>query len=319
VSFKDVAGMARAALASALMFLSAALVPIAGGALMAFAPAPLLGYAVGLPHALGRISAAIAFSTAVVAGGGGMGAGAAYLATFGLSAAVMCYMLERRMRFEVIVFGATAAAVLAGTATALGFAGSVNGLVMAVHNELVAGMNHGQSFYKALGVDVALAPDSQTYVVDTIMRLIPALIGLLGALMVLLNLAIFWRWSGRQQRVGYTLFDDMGRWSTPEWFIWPLLVSGFGWFIPIPAIATIALNCFVCMLAIYFCQGLAIMSFYFKRLGMPALARGLIYFVTMAQPVLTALVGAAGIFDLWVDFRRLKPPDATARNLKNFS
>jgi hypothetical protein len=24
------------------------------------------------------------------------------------------------------------------------------------------------------------------------------------------------------------------------------------------------------------------------------------------------------VFDLWVDFRRLKPPDAAARNLGNF-
>jgi uncharacterized protein YybS (DUF2232 family) len=319
LSFKDIAALARAAFASALMFLSAAVVPLAGGAFMAFAPAPLLGYAVGLPHALARIGAAVAFSAAVVAGGGGMAAGTAYLVTFGLAAAVMCYMLERRMRFEVIVVGATAMVLLAGTATALAFAGSADSLVQAVHNELVTGMARGQSFYKGLGMDVALAPDTQTYLVDTIMRLTPALVGLLGALMVLLNLAIFWRLSGRQQRVGYTLFADLGRWSAPEWLIWPLLVSGFGWFIPVSTIATIALNCFVCTLAIYFGQGLAIMSFYFKRLGMPPLARGLIYFVTMAQPVLTAIVGAAGIFDLWVDFRRLKPPDATASNLRNFS
>jgi uncharacterized protein YybS (DUF2232 family) len=60
------------------------------------------------------------------------------------------------------------------------------------------------------------------------------------------------------------------------------------------------------------------MTFYFKQLGMPPIARGLIYFVTLAQPVLTALVGAAGVFDLWVDFRRLRRPHAAARNLGNF-
>jgi uncharacterized protein YybS (DUF2232 family) len=61
------------------------------------------------------------------------------------------------------------------------------------------------------------------------------------------------------------------------------------------------------------------MAFYFKQLRMPLVARWLIYVVTIAQPVLTALVGAAGVFDLWVDFRRLKPPNVAARNLGNFS
>lgn len=293
--------------------------PLAGGVVMAFAPAPLLGYAVGFPHALLKISVAVAISAALVAAGGGIAAATAYLFSFGLAAAVMCYMLERRKPFELIVLSTTTVVLLAGTVVALTFAGSPAALVEAVHNQLVAGMMRGESFYKALGVESAIAPDTRVYLVETLMRLIPALAGLFGAVTVLLNLAVFWRLGGKEQRVGYTLFGDLARWSAPEWLIWPLLVSGFGWFIPLSPLATIALDCFVCILGVYFCQGLAIMAFYFKRLGMPPVARGLIYFVTVAQPVLTALVGAAGVFDLWVDFRRLKSPNATARNLGNFS
>lgn len=300
------------------MFLAGAVIPLVGGVIMVLAPAPLLGYAVGFPHALRRIGVAVAFSAVLVAAGGGMAAATAYLASFGLAAGVMCYMLERRQPFEKIVLGATTAAILVGTVVAVVSAGSPAALAQDVHNQLVAGMMHGEDLYKKLGVDAAIAADSQVYIVDTVMRLIPALVALLGALAVLLNLAIFWRLGGKQQRVGYTLFGDLARWSAPEWLIWPLLVSGFGWFIPLPPLATVALDCFVCLLGVYFCQGLAIMTFYFKQLGMPPIARGLIYFVTLAQPVLAALVGAAGVFDLWVDFRRLKRPNAAARNLGNF-
>ena len=300
------------------MFLAGAVVPLAGGAIMAFALVPLLGYAVGLPHALRRISVVVAISTALVAAGGGIAAAAAYLVSFGLAAMVMCYMLERRQPFELIVLSATTAVVLAGMVMALAFAGSPDALVQAIRNQLVAGIMRGESFYKTLGIDPAITSDTKVYIVDNLIRLTPALVGLLVALIILLNLAVFWRLGGKQQRVGYTLFGDLARWSAPEWLIWPLLVSGFGWFIPSPPLATIALDCFLCILGVYFCQGLAIMAFYFKQLGMPPVARGLIYFVTMAQPVLTALVGAAGVFDLWVDFRRLKSPNATARNLGNF-
>jgi uncharacterized protein YybS (DUF2232 family) len=318
VTLKDIVGTARAALASALMFLAGTVVPIVGSVITMFAPAPLLGNAVGLQRAMIRITVVTVLGTGLVAAGAGVVGATIYLVTFGAAAIVMCHLLEHRYPFEVIVLSATAVILLASTLAALMLTGSPAALTQSLHGQLTAGITRGQSFYKALGVDAAMTQDTQTYLVDTIMRLSPALATLLGALLVLLNLAVFWRFSGREQRLGYTLFGDLGRWSSPEWLVWLLLVSGFSWFIPLPAVATIALDCFVCVAAVYFCQGLAIMSFYFKQLRMPALARALIYLVIVVQPVLTALVSAAGVFDLWVDFRRLKPPSHTAGSLGNF-
>jgi uncharacterized protein YybS (DUF2232 family) len=310
VNLRNIAAMARAAVASALMFLAGATIPLVGGVVMMFTPAPLLGYAVGFPHALFRICVAAMVSAALVALGGGVAIAIGYIASFGVAAALMCFMLERRQRFELIVLAVTTSVVLVGAVAALTFAGSPVALVQMVHNQLLAAMTRSESFYKALGVDVAIAGDTRAYVLDTVMRLTPPLVVSLGALMVLLNLAVFWRWGGREQRVGYTLFGDLVRWSAPEWLIWPLLVSGFGWFVPQAPLATIAFDCFLCVVAVYFGQGLAIMAFYFKQMRMPGIARGLIYFVTLAQPLLMAMVGAAGVFDLWVDFRRLKRPNA---------
>jgi uncharacterized protein YybS (DUF2232 family) len=318
VKIKDIAAMARAAFASAVMFVAGAVVPILGATVMVFAPAPLLGYAVGFPYALSRTSVAIAVSAVLVAVVGGISAATAYTATFGAAAALMCFMLERRQPFELIVLTTTTLVLLAGAVAALTFVGSPVALVKMAHSQLVVGMMRGEDLYKTFGLDVAIAPDTRAYVVNTVMRLTPALAALLCALTVLLNLMVFWRWGGREQRLGYTLFGDLARWSAPEWLVWPLVVSGFAWFLPIASIANIAMNCFLIIVGVYFCQGLAIMAFYFKQLRMPAVARGLIYFVTLAQPILMALVGAAGIFDLWVDFRRLKKPNAAARNLRNF-
>jgi uncharacterized protein YybS (DUF2232 family) len=300
------------------MFLAGAMIPGLGGALMVFAPAPLLGYAAGFPSALLRISLTIAVSTALVGVGGGPALAAGYLVSFGLAAGMICFLLGRRQRFESIVLITTTVMLVTGMFVALLFAGSPAALVRITHNQLVAGMMRGQDFYKAVGIDATLTPDTQTYIVNTVMKLTPALIALLAAMMVLLNLGVFWRWGGKEQRLGYTLFGDLACWSTPEWLIWALLAAGFGWFVPLSRVATIALNCFICILTVYFCQGLAIMAFYFRQLRMPVVARGLIYFVTLAQPVLMATVGAAGVFDLWVDFRRLKRPKAAARNLRNF-
>src|SRR5260370_28186938 len=102
----------------------------------------------------------------------------------------------------------------------------------------------------------------------------------------------------------YALFGDLAKWSTLEWVIWVFLATGFALFIPVAALKTIALDAFVCVASIYFCQGLAIMSFYFHVIAMPAAARVAIYFIACVQPVLAALVCLAGVFDMWVDFRR---------------
>lgn len=315
---KDLIGLVRAAFTAAVMFLAGAVIPVAGGAAMLFAPTPVLSYAVGYPGARWRMAAALTLAAAMIGASAGPMAAVAYALSFGLATAIMCYMIERRYPFEMIVLCTTAAVIVTGTLLAFGLAGSPQALAQSMHDDLLGAMTRGEKFYKTLGIEAAIAPDTRTAIIDGALRLSPALAAITVAFMVLINLGVFWRMSGRQQRVGYPLFGDLARWATPEWLVWVLLVAGFGLFIPVAPLDTIALDCFICVAAIYFCQGLAVMAFYFKVLAMPPLARGLIYFVTVVQPVLAALVCAVGIFDLWIDFRRLKPPSEEARNLGDF-
>lgn len=318
VTGRDLLAMARSALASALMFLAGAMVPVLGGVMMIFTPAPVLGFAVGFPRPFLRLACVLSLTAGLVALGGGPAAAGAYAVSFGVASVTMCYMLERRRPFEVIVVCTAAALLVAGTLTAFAIVGSAAALAQAIHHDLTAAIGHGEKFYKMAGIDAGISAETSAAIVDSVLRLSPALMAVTGAFMALVNLGVFWRIGGKQQRVGYMLFGDLVRWATPEWLIWVLLVTGFGLFIPVTPLSTIALNCFVCVVAVYFCQGLAIMAFYFRVLAMPPLARGLIYFVTVVQPVLAVLVCTAGVFDLWIDFRRLKPPSQEARNLGDF-
>lgn len=316
--FRDLFSIARAALASAVMFMAGAIVPVVGALLMLFAPTPVLGCAVGFRHTLVRSLAVVLVAAGLVAFAGGLKAGGGYLATIGAAAVAMSSLVERRQPFERVVVGATAVGVTAGAAVALAYAGSPQALAQGLRDALTTALARGEKFYSAAGLDVVLTPEVRANVIDTTLALMPALTALSAALMMLANLAVFWRLGGRQQRIGYALFGDLVRWATPEWLIWVLLVTGFGLFIPVATLSTIALNCFVCLAAVYFGQGLAIMAFYFRLLAMPSLARVLVYFITMVQPVLAVLVCIAGILDLWIDFRRLKPPSPEARNLGDF-
>jgi uncharacterized protein YybS (DUF2232 family) len=310
-------GGLRAAFLSAALYLAAAVVPLVGAIASLFAPAPILVFAVGFPRARWRAAAAIAVAGAAVMALGGWVAALGYVVTFGLAAAVMCDMLARRKPFETIVL-VTAMVVLAtGVIAAFAMAGSVEALAKGVHDALASGMARGHDFYKVLGIETGMAHEAEAGLLDMMLRLCPALVAMCAGFGALLNLAAFWRLGGRQ-RLNYPLFGDLARWSTPEWLIWVLLAAGFGMFVPVPALAVAAMDAFVCVAAVYFCQGLAIMAFYFKALNIPPWVRGLIYFVTIIQPVLAALVCAAGIFDLWVDFRRLKPPSQEAGSFGDF-
>ena len=280
---------------SAMLYLAAAVVPLVGAMASLFAPAPALLFAVGFPGARLRLAAVVTLTAAVVLALGGWVAALGYLVTLGLAAAVMCDMIERRKPFEIIVLVTAVSVMAASVIAAFVMAGSVDALAKSLHDALAAGMARGHDFYKVLGIETGMAHEAEAGLIDTMLRLCPALVALCAGFGALLNLAVFWRLGGRQ-RLGYPLFGDLARWAAPEWLIWVLLAAGFGMFVPVPALTVAAMDAFVCVAAVYFCQGLAIMAFYFKALIIPPWVRGLIYFVTIIQPVLAGLVCAAGHF-----------------------
>jgi len=319
---KAIIGMIRAAALSGAMFIAAAAIPIVGGVAMLFAPAPILIFAVGRPSANLRAIIAVILAGVLVGAVAGPTAGIAYAVTSGLATAVMCFMLERRLPFELIVVTTAGVLLAAGSGAALAMAGSPEALLNNIRDALKSGMLRGQEFYKTLGMDAGLPADTQASVIDLTIRLSPALIAIMAAVTALLNLAVFWRWVGKQ-RLEHSLFGELAKWSAPEWLIWVLLVAGFAfqgfkYMIPIKPIETIALDAFICVVSIYFCQGLAIMSFYFRMLAMPPAVRAAIYLITCVQPVLAVPVCMAGVLDMWIDFRRLKPPSQEAGNFSDF-
>jgi uncharacterized protein YybS (DUF2232 family) len=176
---------------------------------------------------------------------------------------------------------------------------------------VAAALSQSAAMYEKLGMSRAESKQLGDRMLDITEQLLPALAAMLGAVALLLNLGLASRWLGKE-KIGYQLFNGLVTWRTPEWLIWLLLATGFGMFVPQPLARLVALNGFVLVSAIYFCQGLAIMAYYLQMLSMPRIVRGTIYVIALLQPVLAALVCLAGVFDMWIDFRRLKPPSQEA-------
>jgi uncharacterized protein YybS (DUF2232 family) len=312
VTRKAAVGMMRAGALAAALYLAGGAIPFVGALAMLFAPAPILGYAAGRSWPVWRAAGAVAIATVLAGAGAGLLAAASYVTSLGLAAVLMCWMLERKLRFEAIVLAVSMVVVLAGAASALAVAGSLGALVSDARQALQAALAHSDEIYRTMGVQSSSNPEARSRMLDLMVRLSPALAMLTVVFAVLANLMLFWRWVGKK-RLDYPLFGDLARWCSPEWLIWPFLAAGFALFVPHPPVRTVAIDSFICVAAVYFCQGLAIVAFYFRVLSMPILVRSAIYMIAVIQPLIAGLLCAVGIFDMWVDFRRLKPrrPDAT--------
>jgi len=103
-------------------------------------------------------------------------------------------------------------------------------------------------------------------------------------------------------------FGDLSLWKASDHLVWVLIVSGAGLLIPLLWIKFTALNFLILCLFIYFLQGIAIIEFFFKRKKAPFYLRFLFYFLIMIQQYLMFFVVAAGLFDLWIDFRKTPAP-----------
>jgi hypothetical protein len=96
-------------------------------------------------------------------------------------------------------------------------------------------------------------------------------------------------------------------WAAPEWLVFLLLTAGFLLLIPVSGAKFFGLNLFLVVALFYFGQGMAIVSTWFHRLGLPRPLRVFGYPLLFLNPFFILIV-VLGLMDLWFDFRRLHQP-----------
>ncbi|HEV3114207.1 MAG TPA: DUF2232 domain-containing protein [Candidatus Binataceae bacterium] len=309
--FKDALDLTRAAALAAAFFLLGGLIPVLGMPVMLCAPVPILIHVLGQSRPYRRLTTVMALTLVLIGLIAGPLQGLGFALSLGLATVLIAVMLKRQWSFELIVFTTTAAMLVAVTSALLVWAGSPAALAGQIHHTVAAAMSQSAPMYEKFGMSQTESRQISDRMLEITAQLLPALAAMLGALTVLVNLGLVARWLGKE-RMGYQLFGGLVTWRTPEWLIWLLLATGFGMFLPLEAARLAAINGFVLVASIYFCQGLAIMAYYLQMLAMPRVVRGAIYVIALLQPVLAALVCLAGVFDMWIDFRRLKPPSQEA-------
>ncbi len=93
-------------------------------------------------------------------------------------------------------------------------------------------------------------------------------------------------------------------WRVPEMLIWPLIAAGFATIFTRGAPQTVGINLLTMVLPVYFLQGLAIVTYFFRKRGYSPLFRAVGYLLIAVLNPLPLIVAGLGVFDLWADFRK---------------
>ncbi len=263
---------------------------------------PLPGLLLGGRHGPRALAACVALSTLLAAVLLGFEAAATYLLALGAPTVVATAALRYRWSVERTVLIGAAAWSAAVAILLLAAYGSPAEVVAGLRARLQESFDLAIATSSHLGMgeeaiaDLTAARDG---VLAGVLQIMPGVVALVGALTMLANVLIV------RGVMPALLVTDLRLWSVPPTLIWVFIAAGFGMFVPGGVIAFVAQNAFIVLIGCYFCQGLAIVSFYLGRFQIRRGLRVVTYVLLLTQQALMLIVVMLGVFDLWANFRRI--------------
>lgn len=111
------------------------------------------------------------------------------------------------------------------------------------------------------------------------------------------------------EKEGYH-FKSLTVWMVSDHLVWGFIISGIFLVLPNWEIKILGGNLFIIFTLLYFFQGLALVANYFKKRGVKTIWQFFSYIMLLIWPLLGLVVALAGLFDIWVDFRKVRniPP-----------
>jgi uncharacterized protein YybS (DUF2232 family) len=151
--------------------------------------------------------------------------------------------------------------------------------------------------------DIQYLIDNEASIIQSFTHIFPAIATLTALFIVWSNMLI-----GKIFLEKYGIFPTsltgLSEWKAPPHLVWFFLASSALNFVPQAEIIFFSLNIFLFLCIIYFLQGLAILSFFFKSKNIPPFLRYLFYFFIAIQQILMIPIATAGFLDIWIDFRK---------------
>jgi uncharacterized protein YybS (DUF2232 family) len=99
--------------------------------------------------------------------------------------------------------------------------------------------------------------------------------------------------------------ENLNQWKAPDYLIFGVIAASIVIFLPLGVLKLLAVNCLIILMFVYFFQGIAVVSFFFHKKSAPFALRFFFYALIAVQPLFLLLVIGFGLFDTWINFRKL--------------
>jgi uncharacterized protein YybS (DUF2232 family) len=292
-----------------IIFLIAAQVPVFGFLGALFLPLPTLFYRIKAGRQAGAIIAAVA-AASFLALGGGLSPDVFFFIDLLVMGWVLGESFRRRLPVEQAVIRTVLAACGIGVlALAMAAGVSGEGLGALVGGYVDRNLETTLALYQGMG----MPEENIRLITESLDRIRYVLVRLLPAMAVTTTLVVAWAnlIMGRAILLRRGLeapdFGPLNRWKAPEALVWGAIGAGLMLLVPLLPLKLIGANAVLVLMAVYFFQGIAIVSHFFHRKALPRPMRVFLYSLIAIQQILLLLVIILGFFDLWFNFRRLEP------------
>ena len=302
--------IATGVMATLVIFSVSVFMPVVGFVFSMFLPLPILFYRAKLGRRHGMIVPLVAI---VVIGlvMGGLTIDMLFFSGLMLLGFALSEMFEKAMSVELTVLATCGIVLGAGLVVILLYSIANNtGIVALVSAYVATNLELSLKLYEGIGIPqetIDTIANSLERIQYVLVRLLPSLVAASTLFVVWTNLIAARPIMERRGLV----FPDFGRlnhWRSPEPLIWAVIGCGLIMLTPDTGVRLIGLNGLLILLTIYFLQGIAIVSFFFEKKRLPRIVRVVLYMMIAFQQIFLLIVICLGLFDMWINFRKIDTP-----------
>lgn len=272
------------------------------------APAPLLFVYLQRGQVVGLVLMGLVFAVLFAT----MGAGQAllFVAEYVVMTTIMAETIKAQLTMDKCIFlSALGSMTLATFLMFVLFADRENSLTDFFQAQIMQHFDQSMETFKSMGekqVDLDAMKEFFEQSSRTFASAYPAFImvgSLITATVNYFLVRIVWT-----KFYGDTLFrkEKLSELVLPDFLIWGLILSAGSLFFIETPVGMVGMNLFAMAMLVYLFQGLAILVHILESKGVPKFLWGLVFFIIIIQPILMGLLIGLGIFDIWVDFRKIK-------------
>jgi len=221
---------------------------------------------------------------------------------------VLGELIEFNLSIEKTILYACALVLSAGVLGLFFYSNISNVGIIALISEYVAkSLKLTIVLYEKMGMseeNIHLFSNSLENIQYVLLRIIPAMIVVSSFFMAWATLLIA-KPILKSRGLFYPDFGSLNLWKVPDSFVWGAIGCGLMLILPERGIKMVGLNGLIILMAIYFFQGMAIVSFFFEKKQFSPILKFFLYSLIVIQQVIALIIIGLGFSDIWLNYRKL--------------